>query len=218
MNIFMLSKDPKEAARYHYNKHVVKMILECAQLLSTAHRVLDGKKMITESKTGRKQTVYKLDIFDEREEKLYKANHVNHPSAIWTRQCSANYGYVYALYLALIQEYKNRYPNMKKGKEIVDKPQHKSAELKIILAGLPNNIKRSAHIKWPDRSLQAMPDQYKDDCAIQAYRNYYLGEKDLEEYFIKRYEHNLGKVIENKIYIEQPPFVKEHLELSLRTA
>ena len=40
MNIFYLSHDPEEAAQYQYNKHVVKMILESAQLLCTAHREL----------------------------------------------------------------------------------------------------------------------------------------------------------------------------------
>jgi hypothetical protein len=42
MNIFYLDEDPKICAQYHCDKHVVKMIIEYAQLLSTAHRVLDG--------------------------------------------------------------------------------------------------------------------------------------------------------------------------------
>ena len=46
MNIFYLDKDPKTCAQYHCDKHVVKMILEYAQLLSTAHRVLDGNNII----------------------------------------------------------------------------------------------------------------------------------------------------------------------------
>ena len=36
MNIFHLHKDPKICAEYHCDKHVVKMILETAQMLSTA--------------------------------------------------------------------------------------------------------------------------------------------------------------------------------------
>jgi hypothetical protein len=46
MNIFYISKDPKQAAQWMVDKHVVKMILESAQLLSTAHRVLDGTEEI----------------------------------------------------------------------------------------------------------------------------------------------------------------------------
>ena len=42
MNIFYLDKAPEIAAQLHCDKHVVKMILESAQMLSTAHRVLDG--------------------------------------------------------------------------------------------------------------------------------------------------------------------------------
>ena len=42
MNIFYLDEKPMTAARMHCDKHVVKMILESAQMLSTAHRILDG--------------------------------------------------------------------------------------------------------------------------------------------------------------------------------
>jgi hypothetical protein len=44
MNIFVLDTNPAKAAKYHNNKHCVKMILETAQLLSTAHRIIDGKQ------------------------------------------------------------------------------------------------------------------------------------------------------------------------------
>ena len=43
MNVFFLDRNPKLAAEYHLDKHVVKMIQEYAQLLSTAHRLLDGE-------------------------------------------------------------------------------------------------------------------------------------------------------------------------------
>ena len=44
MNIFYLSDDPQICAEQHCDKHVVKMCIEYAQLLSTAHRVLDGEE------------------------------------------------------------------------------------------------------------------------------------------------------------------------------
>jgi len=78
MNIFYLDPDPEVAARYHCDKHCVKMILESAQLLSTAHRVLDG------------------DEFAD-EQGIYKAFSPNHPSAIWTRESCENYDYVWDL-------------------------------------------------------------------------------------------------------------------------
>ena len=68
MNIFYLDKCPVKAAQVQYNKHVVKMILESAQMLCAAHHVLGSK----------------LDI-------PYKIAHKNHPSTIWTRECAANY-------------------------------------------------------------------------------------------------------------------------------
>ena len=41
MKIFFLDKRPDDAAEMHCDKHCVKMILEYAQMLSTAHRILD---------------------------------------------------------------------------------------------------------------------------------------------------------------------------------
>ena len=42
MNIFYLDHHTQRCANQHCDKHVVKMIIEYAQLLSTAHRVIDG--------------------------------------------------------------------------------------------------------------------------------------------------------------------------------
>ena len=71
MNIFYLDHDVRKCAEMHNDKHTVKMILEYAQLLSTAHRVLDGTVVIGNSKTGRKQVRYVLS--DNRESILYSA-------------------------------------------------------------------------------------------------------------------------------------------------
>ena len=53
MNIFYLDKDPEISAKMHCDKHVVKMIIEYAQMLSTAHRMLDGKLVMKPSKSGK---------------------------------------------------------------------------------------------------------------------------------------------------------------------
>jgi len=71
MNIFALDDNPKIAAQYHNNAHCVKMILECSQLLCTAHRVLDGKEVIEKTASGRNIKRWKLE--DERDVKLYKS-------------------------------------------------------------------------------------------------------------------------------------------------
>ena len=54
MNIFHLDRDPVQSAQWMIDKHVVKMIVESAQLLSTAHRVLDGEEYYDKNKNGHK--------------------------------------------------------------------------------------------------------------------------------------------------------------------
>lgn len=136
------------------------MILEYAQLLSTAHRVLDGIEGIRLSESGRRLKTWVLP--DDREDFLYKATHVNHPSAIWARESKENYIWLSWLFEKLLEEYTYRY-----GKH------HKSGELNDYLAYPPDNIP----IKPFTQPTQAMPDKYKQDNAIFAYRNYYIGEK-----------------------------------------
>jgi len=84
MNIFYLSSDPIEAATMQCDKHVVKMILETAQLLSTAHHILAG-------------------------DGPYKVTHKNHPSAVWVRESRQNYDWTYKHFKALCAEYTDRY-------------------------------------------------------------------------------------------------------------
>ena len=58
MNVFALHQHPIAAAKMHCDKHVVKMILETAQLLSTAHRMLDGTLEKRDSVSGKTKTKY----------------------------------------------------------------------------------------------------------------------------------------------------------------
>mgnify|MGYP003669192007 FL=1 len=85
MNIFYLDEDPEVAAIVQYNKHVVKMILESAQMLCTAHRYYDNDDV------------------------PYKTAHLNHPSTIWVRQNTKHYFWLYKHMLALGEEYTHRY-------------------------------------------------------------------------------------------------------------
>ncbi len=90
MNIFYLDKNPYKAAQYQYNKHVVKMILESAQMLCTAHHVLDNR---TRDLSGIP----------------YRITHINHPSTKWVRENSLHYDWLYEHMLALGDEYTKRY-------------------------------------------------------------------------------------------------------------
>ena len=85
MNIFYLDTDPAEAARMQCDRHVVKMILETAQLLSTAHHELDG------------------------ESPAYKPTHKNHPSAVWVRSSTTAYRWAWQHLQSLGSEYQRRY-------------------------------------------------------------------------------------------------------------
>ena len=172
MNIFYLDKSPVISAQMMHDKHVVKMILETAQLLSTAHRVLDGEMYIGKtSNTGRNVKRWKME--DEyMEEKLYKATHINHPSAVWARESSENYKWLYYHFAALCQEYTHRY----------GKTHMSEDKLIIALAIPPKNIPNTHLTNMP----QAMPDEYKCDDSIQAYRNYYIGAKKTQSKYTKR--------------------------------
>jgi len=87
MNIFYLDHDPVKAASYFYDKHKVKMILESAQMLCTAHHVIDGDDANVP----------------------YRIAHKNHPSTIWVRSSLSHYKWLYLHMLALGKEYTKRY-------------------------------------------------------------------------------------------------------------
>lgn len=84
MNIFVLDLDPKLAAQQQIDKHVVKMVLETTQMLSTAHWLLGS--------TG-----------------PYRATHAKHPCTIWTAQSLENYSWLAQHGIALAEEYTARY-------------------------------------------------------------------------------------------------------------
>ncbi len=97
MNIFVLDTDPKTCAVYHNDKHVIKMILESAQLLCGAHHMTESKYEIP-----------------------YKLSHKNHPCAIWARECIENYIWLCDLGLELCAEYTYRYNKRHKSQDIIE--------------------------------------------------------------------------------------------------
>ena len=162
MNIFYLNPNPDTCAVEHNDKHVVKMNCEYAQLLSTAHRVIDGEEWIGRSTTGRKIKRYILED-PHMHNTLYKACHINHPSAIWVRQSKANYDWLYKMWISLGREYTYRY-----GKT------HKSiADLSAVLASAPENIDTRPAFTEPTPAMSAYPQCIVDGNSIASYRNYY---------------------------------------------
>ena len=167
MNIFFLDHDPGFAAQFHADKHVIKMILESAQLLSTAHRVLDGKQSFKYDKIGRKLKTYLLE--DEREEILYKSTHVNHPMAIWVRESKENYMWLFDLWLSLMEEYTFRF-----GKH------HASERLIPYLKNVPSNIP-NVSLTYPPNTMDK--EYIISESVVDNYRNYYIkGKIDLLKY------------------------------------
>ena len=166
MNIFYVDSNPEVAARNMVDRHVVKMILETAQLLSTAHRVIDGEEYVGQSQSGRKAKRWRLS--GNADAIMYAATHINHPSAVWVRENSANYDWLYDHLLALGSEYTHRYGRTHL---TIDK-------LKDILEDAPENIEQSNLMtKMPS----CMDKQYIVSLdPITNYRNYYnYGKTDL---------------------------------------
>lgn len=171
MNIFYVDEDPFIAAQQMVDKHVVKMILESAQLLSTAHRIIDGVEYVGKSKTGRNAKRWKLDnpILDDV---LYQATHVNHPSAVWCRQSDKNYQWLYRHFRGLLEEYTFRYGKV-----------HKCSDMIGALAITPLAI----HVGAFTHVTPAMLEEYRiADDSIASYRNYYLQGKSHLHKWTKR--------------------------------
>lgn len=101
MNIFYLDNDPKKCAQYHNDKHVVKMILETAQLLCGVHHMTD--KVIDK-------------VIDQVP---YKLSHKNHPCSKWVREDLNNYLWLCELGLELCEEYTYRYGKRHKCYDVI---------------------------------------------------------------------------------------------------
>jgi len=159
MNIFYVDSNPNIAAQCLVDKHCVKMILESAQLLSTAHRVLDGEQYVDQTQTGRKVKRWRLN--DARENIMYSATHTNHPSAVWCRRSIENYSWLVDHMFALMDEYQYRYEKIHKVK---------SSGLGFHLQSPPYNLK-DWDFTIPPSAMA--PEYIISDNPIENYRQYY---------------------------------------------
>lgn len=164
MNIFFLDSNPQTSARYHCDKHVVKMVLEYAQILCTSTRALFS------------------DEPSHLEQVPYKSTHAKHPSVLWASENLNNFKYLTMLFAHLAAEYKYRY-----GK-------YHASYIALVETDLISSIvdEYNATVSSLGRSpysdlvfgknqedfgmtypALAMPDEFKVPCPIQSYRNYY---------------------------------------------
>ena len=164
MNIFILDKNPEISARMHCDKHVPKMIVESAQMLSTAHRLLDGEEYTALSKSGK--SMVKHYRLPEYENVIYKAVHTKHPCTLWTMKSAENYIWHYNLFQELASEFKYRFNKT-----------HKSWELlKDLLYTAPVNIPWIGLTPFA-KAMKAYPKLMAIDNPIEAYRKFYKADK-----------------------------------------
>lgn len=150
MNIFILDNDIEKCAQAHVDKHVVKMILESAQLLCTA-----------------------VNYYASEQVTPYKTSHVNHPCAVWVRESLDNFNYLVDLLKQLNKEYMFRFNKMqphKSAKMFCDNYYVSNMAYRYYPIGL--------HDIGITPFALCMPDEYKvHGDAVQSYRNYYNGAK-----------------------------------------
>ena len=159
MNIFVLDKNPIVAAQLQCDKHVVKMIVESAQMLSTAHRMLDGQEYKAPSKSGKRMVKkWKLKNHDDV---IYSAVHMGHPCTVWTMESNANYEWHYKHFIALCDEYTYRY----------GKIHSSDTKLREHLEQLPNNIPVTKMTEFK-LAMKSNPECMLE-CPVESYRAFY---------------------------------------------
>jgi len=167
MNIFFLHWIPRIAAISAIDKHVVKMVLESTQLLYTVYHMVEP------------------ELLSNCPYSPYKITHKNHPCAKWCRENYSNFYWLLCLAWEYCKEYTHRYNKIHSCQKHIIWMIHNVPSEKTLPRG---------DITMPP---QAMPDKYKCESTIQAYRNYYIGEKIHFSRYTKR---------------EPPDWFKEHLQ------
>lgn len=165
MNIFVLDKNIKKCAKYHCDKHVIKMILEYTQMLSTNVRLCLGipgcffieKKGLVE---------YKFVLPEEQKEKkkIFLIAYINHPCTKWVGQSKENFSWLLRLTKELLKEYTYRYNKKHKTEEVIKTIETLSGYLYFPKKGLTEHA-------------LAIPEKYKTEKAVTSYRLFYINEK-----------------------------------------
>lgn len=155
MNIFAVDESPAQAAKDLCNKHVVKMIVESAQIMCTAFRL----KM---------EECWQLAARDAQHyPNLYKATHRNHPAVKWTLASVHNTEWLWQHLEALEREYRARYAKVHGSGRVIE-------ELNQVKWSIWRGTgKPELHTPF----VQCMPEQYRRPDAVAAYRQFYIGEK-----------------------------------------
>jgi hypothetical protein len=163
MNIFFLHMSPKMAAKMHANIHVVKMIVEYAQLLCNVHR---------------RQTEHCLPPYTQKSRMskvLYKESAAGHRqlgSMIWVAESLGNYRWAVQCGLELCKEY-----NKGRGRAEGKTTQHKTQKVLEWLRDHEPNFRIKKRMPMKLKHL-AMPPRFKKaESSVQAYRDYYYSKR-----------------------------------------
>lgn len=167
MNLFILSKDPVEAAQLQCDKHVVKMIVESAQMLSTVHRMLDGELKRAPSKSGKTMSKHWVHPDPQLDAVLYRAVHMAHPCTVWTGVSNNNYNWHYVHFTALCDEYTYRY----------GKVHNTDKLLREVLKTPPRNIPVGYLTQQP-LAMKSNPECMFPDDPVKSYRLFYQTKQD----------------------------------------
>ena len=150
MNIFILSLIQREIAQFMMDKHVSKILLEAVQMLCSAKRILNPDD-------------------DEINDRIYKLAHKNHPVTIWCRKSKANFMWTLDLVEELHNEWRYRYRH----------PATKFHRAYLIALFLRESAPNDDIFE--EKGLTpfalAMPNQYKSEDPVEAYRNYYMSQE-----------------------------------------
>lgn len=146
MNIFALHIQPNISAKYHCDKHVVKMIVESAQMISTV-----------------------FDKYGQRKFWMYKSCFPHHPCTLWAGYSRRNLIWLIDLGYHLCLEYTKRYGKTHKcfgmyllwKKLVLDLPIPDKKFTNFALAVLPELKEKAGN----DYTLLE---------AINCYREYYM--------------------------------------------
>lgn len=161
MNIFYLDPDPRVAAEYHCDKHVVKMIVESIQMLSnpyyTQHNITNLKNLTKNDIENIENTWKTLP-----REKPYRISFIHHPSSKWVMASSQHWEWLLCLAIELSFQYFSRY----------EKP-HSCYNKLLWMKANPPKMEDNGFTQPP----QAMPEKYKSPDSVASYQAYYVGEK-----------------------------------------
>lgn len=150
MNIFYLESSAEKSARDLCDKHIPKMLLETCQMLSTGIRT-------------------RLENPDDATLPLYKVAYPKHPSTIWVGSSLLNFRWAQDLGRSIAEQYTFRFGKIHKSERIINwLDTHNSL--------VERAFSKDAINKFTPPP-QCMPDHYKDEDTITAYRNYYFGDK-----------------------------------------